>query len=291
MAIYRKKSGVQMNKTHTKHIIVGDIHGEFDGFTRILKHAGLIDEQMVWSGKDSILVQTGDVIDRGPHSWKCVKLLRTLQQQAASFGGQVIRLCGNHELMLMEDPHNHYANFADTELLTTELREEIRTGRVQACFTDNIWLFTHAGLRTEIRMALQKEIGTKSGSLNQLAEHINTVFMNAVAHGDLQTHPIFHVDRVRGGHHNVGGIFWGDYSLISNSLKAYDIPQIFGHTPTGKKGIQHAYNFRLIDIDAGMYSGYGGNLLYLETYGRDLIKQHIEYNGTWIETSIIPSCS
>ena len=47
-----------------RRIVVGDIHGELDGFREILRNAGLIDSKDKWSGGDRILIQTGDVIDR-----------------------------------------------------------------------------------------------------------------------------------------------------------------------------------------------------------------------------------
>ena len=79
---------------------MGDIHGELKGFKEILAQAALKDARGNWSGKEAVLVQTGDVIDRGPHSIEAVQLLRQLQTQASAAGGQVVRLCGNHELWL-----------------------------------------------------------------------------------------------------------------------------------------------------------------------------------------------
>ena len=272
-----------MKTVPNRHIVVGDIHGEFNGLARILRQAGLIDSCQNWTGADTILVQTGDVIDRGPRSWDCVRLLRNLQEQATAAGGRVIRLCGNHETMLLQNPHNSYANFTEPERLATELRKEIRQGKVQAGYTDGTWLFTHAGLRSVIRSALLSELGTETATLEELVTHVNGVFSKAVADDDFTTHPIFNIDEMRDGSDDVGGIFWGDYALLSTSLKAYDIPQIFGHTPTMKKGVQHAQNFRLIDIDAGMYTGYGGNLLYLEIDHAGSIRQHYEEDGEWVE--------
>jgi hypothetical protein len=86
---------------------------------------------------------------------------------------------------------------------------------------------------------------------------------------------------VRGGHHEVGGIFWGDYSRISASDNAYDIPQIFGHTPTGRSGVEHSHDLKLIDIDAGMYVGFGGHRVYLEIGRAGAILEHSLKNGKW----------
>ena len=46
-----------------------------------------------------MLVQTGDVLDRGPDSKKAIDLLRKLEGEAQRAGGRVVALLGNHELM------------------------------------------------------------------------------------------------------------------------------------------------------------------------------------------------
>ena len=271
-------------KNMKRRIVVGDVHGELKRLKEILIHAKLIDQEENWIGERSVLIQTGDVIDRGPDSWGCVELLRKIQEQAQEAGGLVIRLCGNHEVMLMQNSSNRYADFKKPELLASQIKKEISLGKIQASYTDGERLYTHAGLRSEIRAALEKDIRTRPVNLKRLSNHINKVFRDAVKKNDFETHPIFHVDLERGGPHEVGGIFWGDYSLICDSLMAYNIPQIFGHTPSGMKAVMHCHNFRLIDIDAGMYDGYGGNILYLEISKSGNILQHHKDGNVWIKT-------
>ena len=78
---------------------MGDIHGDYQQFVNLLRSAGLIDEEQNWSGGKTHLVQTGDVLDRGPHSRKAMDLLMKLEQQARKAGGHVHALIGNHEAM------------------------------------------------------------------------------------------------------------------------------------------------------------------------------------------------
>jgi len=275
-------------KNLKRRIVVGDVHGELGSLKEILIHAKLIDQEENWAGECSVLIQTDDVIDRGPDSWGCIEFLQKIQEQAQDAGGQVVRLCGNHEVMLMEDSSNRYVNFKKPEKLASLIKEEISLGKIQASYTDGERLYTHAGLRSEIRAALEKEIGAERVDLKRLSDHINKVFRDAVKKKDFETHAIFHVDLKRGGSHEVGGIFWGDYSLICDSLMAYNIPQIFGHTPTRKKGVMHSHSFKLIDIDAGMHDGYGGNILYLEIGKSGNILQHHKDRDVWIETVLGP---
>ena len=90
-----------MQKMIRKLVAVGDVHGQFEGFVKILRHAKLINAQHHWCGGHNRLVQIGDILDRGPFSLKVDALLDQLQTEALMSGGEVIRLVGNHELELM----------------------------------------------------------------------------------------------------------------------------------------------------------------------------------------------
>lgn len=281
-------------KARKRRIVVGDVHGELDGLKEILGHVGLIDEKDHWTGNDCILIQTGDVIDRGLFSREAFVFLRTLQQEAPGDGGEVVRLCGNHELMLLQG-NFFYANFTNPASLIPELTGEIARGDVHASYSDGEWLYSHAGLRTAIREALLAEMGPiepktkrKYIDLNQLSEHINKVFRKAVEKDELDRHPIFHVGSERGGADEVGGIFWCDFSTISPSIEAWTIPQIFGHTPTRKNEVQTAQGLKLIDVDAGMCRVYGGARVYLELTARGDIFQHRKTHSKWAVTPLAP---
>jgi hypothetical protein len=80
-------------------VAVGDVHGAYEEFTAILQTVGLIDGRRAWTGGTATLVQTGDVVDRGPKQRECLDLLMDLQRQAPRAGGTVIPLVGNHEVL------------------------------------------------------------------------------------------------------------------------------------------------------------------------------------------------
>ena len=50
-------------------------------------------------GGDLVVVQTGDILDRGDQEEEIFQLFQALQQQAQAAGGAVHVLNGNHELM------------------------------------------------------------------------------------------------------------------------------------------------------------------------------------------------
>jgi len=80
-------------------VAVGDIHGGYEAFARILRAARVTDQKDRWAAGDTYLVQTGDVVDRGAESRRALDLLRRLEREAAKAGGRVIPLVGNHEVM------------------------------------------------------------------------------------------------------------------------------------------------------------------------------------------------
>jgi len=82
-------------------VAVGDVHGDFDRFTALLRDAGVIDKKHKWIAGKTQLVQTGDLLDRGPDSRKVMDLLMRLEGQSRKAGGQVHVLLGNHEAMNM----------------------------------------------------------------------------------------------------------------------------------------------------------------------------------------------
>ena len=81
---------------------MGDIHGACTEFVGLLQQIKIIDDQQQWMGGATILVQTGDVPDRGPQTRAAFDLLAQLERQAPAQGGKVVALLGNHEVMTIE---------------------------------------------------------------------------------------------------------------------------------------------------------------------------------------------
>ena len=101
-------------------VAIGDLHGDWEQYQAILRAAGLTDERARWSGGMTHLVQTGDVVDRGPDSRRIIDDLQRLAKQARRKGGQVHTLVGNHEAMnvvgdLRYVHPGEYASFTDRE--------------------------------------------------------------------------------------------------------------------------------------------------------------------------------
>ncbi len=84
-------------------VAIGDLHGDFDAWRAIARAAHIIDDKGRWTGQRTVLVQTGDIVDRGPDSLKIIRDLMRLEHEAERAGGRVIVLVGNHEAMMVTD--------------------------------------------------------------------------------------------------------------------------------------------------------------------------------------------
>lgn len=85
-------------------VAIGDLHGDLDKAVESLKLAGVleIDEptgQVAWVGRDTVVVQLGDVMDRGDCEIGIINILRFLDSEARKEGGAVYMLNGNHETL------------------------------------------------------------------------------------------------------------------------------------------------------------------------------------------------
>jgi len=80
-------------------VAIGDLHGDYGQYIKVMQSAGLLDKSGKWSGGKTHLVQTGDITDRGADSRKIIDHLVKLAKQAKKKGGYVHLLVGNHESM------------------------------------------------------------------------------------------------------------------------------------------------------------------------------------------------
>jgi hypothetical protein len=82
-------------------VAIGDLHGNYGGFRKILLDTGLIDKRGHWKARHTHLIQLGDILGRGGEPGKIFKLLRRLEEEAPRFDSRVHVLLGNHEAMSM----------------------------------------------------------------------------------------------------------------------------------------------------------------------------------------------
>ncbi|MEO6788069.1 MAG: metallophosphoesterase [Chthoniobacteraceae bacterium] len=103
-------------KAFTQVLAMSDAHGEYDHLTRLLNAAGVTDGSNDWAAGKTLFIVTGDSIDKGPDSTKILALWIKLMPQAATKGGQLVVLLGNHEAEFLADPQNKKSAIFRAEL-------------------------------------------------------------------------------------------------------------------------------------------------------------------------------
>lgn len=83
------------------HYVVSDLHGHVEHLVAGLRQAQLVDADRSWRGGQARITFLGDYFDRGPDGIAVVDLIRQLQDEAASAGGRVEALIGNHEILAL----------------------------------------------------------------------------------------------------------------------------------------------------------------------------------------------
>ncbi len=70
-----------------KRFVLGDIHGEYEYLIDVLKKSG-------FRYKEDLLIQIGDIVDRGPEPFKCMDELLKIKN--------LVLIAGNHDLNFIE---------------------------------------------------------------------------------------------------------------------------------------------------------------------------------------------
>ncbi|GHT38988.1 hypothetical protein FACS189437_01140 [Bacteroidia bacterium] len=239
-----------MTKPAARNIfVVGDVHGHYEQFVMILRAAELVDQNLNWSGGGSVLIQMGDIIDKGPDSVKTDELADSLQIQAADAGGEFVRLIGNHELELI------LGNFFMSELerqVAAKYKEKLTRGVLAgslkaACHARGL-LFTHAGVCNKLLNIFKMQLGVLTEA--KVASLINSIFVNCVKHS-FYKHPVFNISISRGGTDKYGGIFWEDLQDLYASFPRSPVKQVVGHSMVDEIVINADKN--IIAVDVGLH--------------------------------------
>ena len=234
---------------HRQVIVVGDVHGHYDAFVLVLRHAGLIDGQLNWCGGRNRLIQMGDILDRGPKPRQVDDLLDKIQRQANAGQGEIVRLVGNHELeMLMSN--FLISGFAKEEakFMRDKMRRQVLNFEIRAAYAYKGFLFTHAGVTHKLMKIFKMQLDELTE--NNVAILTNMIFREAVKH-EFFRHPIFNISIHRSGTDKFGGIFWEDLDDLLSSCPRSELRQVVGHTPVEEIVLDNGRN--IIPVDVGLH--------------------------------------
>ena len=250
-------------------VAIGDLHGDLKAAKRAFSLAGATDDKGTWVGGSLVVVQTGDVLDRGDEELDLLAFLDQQQAAAEKAGGRLVRLNGNHEVMNVQGDYRYvgergFASFANEPSTgrpdTTDLPVQQR-GRAEAFLPGGrqarklaafpvVWLvgetlFAHGGvLPAHVRYGLDtlnEEIGAWMRGEAALPKKLQ---------GD---HTPFWI-RDYGEHTDDEAC--AKLDKVLSELKAKRL--VVGHTPQ-RGGITFDCNRKLARIDVGLSAYYGNN--------------------------------
>lgn len=298
-------SGELDASTFKNVVVISDIHGDKASFLKSLWIAFLdVERQYIDFGhfeahlypsngkplsanpSDTVLIQLGDVVDRGPDGLECLQLLEELP---TAIGWRVVRLYGNHEIMAHRGKSGTYVHpreletfasfFGAPDARTTQfsnggflwekitasslLMARISTGSTEVNSASA--LFVHAGIDLHwIDVALEA-YGVAVGK--SAVDVLNELTRDAMMNGNSATVPIESFES------RMSPLWSRDLfeldqryvclHLLPRVLKYFNVARlIVGHVPQKDREVKAVCGSRLILTDAGMsqwMEGGGGN--------------------------------
>jgi hypothetical protein len=290
-------------------VAVGDVHGDYDEFVRVLREAELINRRRNWIAGETHFVQVGDLPDRGPDTDKIIELMKKLEQQAEEEGGKVHALIGNHEAMNMlgdlryVDPgeyaafrssrsrqyrDNYYAQVLQQQLAadpefeaSPEFRQEFEA-RFPLGYVEHrlawapageigSWVLEHNAV-VKIDRYLFLHAGLSPAVLGMPLEDINQQIRHELA-GNLGEEP--GLSEADDGPLWYRGLAQNDEATemahVDELLAFYDVDHIvLGHTP-GTGVILPRFEGKVLIVDTGLSSYYGAHGASLLIEGDEIL--------------------
>jgi hypothetical protein len=178
-------------------IVIGDLHGDYNLTIKVMKIAKVIDNNNNWIGGNTYVVQVGDQVDNFrpldandpninnssysgslPEDIKVLYFMNELDGKARKYGGAVISLLGNHEIMNVLG-HMNYVSNQDIEKFkdykdpdTGETFESPKAARLHAFKQGNEYAKLLACTRLPA-IIIGSYIFVHAGFVNQFMEELN----------------------------------------------------------------------------------------------------------------------
>ncbi|KAL2641845.1 hypothetical protein R1flu_009432 [Riccia fluitans] len=274
-------------------IAIGDIHGDLRKAKEALMIAEVMDENEKWIGGKTVVVQVGDLLDRGGQELKTLYLLEKLKGEARKQGGDVHIMNGNHEIMNIEGDFRYvepkgFAEFGEWGKwfkIGNALKEQCKGLEKPTDFFEDIPTNLPENLRA--RLAALRPGGPISSRFLAAHPTVLVVGQTVFVHGGLLPKHIDHglenineeVRRWILGEkkwygpkylHGRQALVWireysneqesrCDCGLLEETLKSITGAQrmVVGHTIQEKLGINAVCNNKVVRVDVGMSEGCG----------------------------------
>jgi hypothetical protein len=257
-------------------VAIGDVHGDMKATRAALRLAGAIDDEGHWSGGELVVVQTGDILDRGDDEQAILDWFETLRKEAAAAGGAFHVLNGNHELMnaagdLRYVTPGGYADFRDVaglDISGLDAIAENERHRVAAFKPGGPYARILGEKNTAIIVG--DTVFVHGGLTPRYADY-GLARLNAEIRCWLrgQTRAPAHLEDPNGPtwsrHYSMGE---ARCDLLARTLAKLGARRmVVAHTPQIPRGVNAACQGRVWRIDVGLAAHYGGPIEVLELRG------------------------
>lgn len=271
--------------------VLGDLHGDLNAARAAMALTGATNAAGEWTGRNLTVIQTGDLIDRGPEDRQVLDWLTQLQQQAPRFKSTLHLLNGNHELMNVDGDFRYihpesmkaFADLANAErskALQIENAPTAVQGRANAFFPGGI--YAQQLQERPVVLQLNETVFVHGGLLPAHAQYgitqINQAYTEHIARGtplpqllqDSENSPLWTriyslPDRA------------ADCDMLTEALRALKAKRmVVAHSV--QPHINSACDGKVWRIDTGMSKAYQGQVEVLKIDGETLTV--LRHNGS-----------
>ena len=270
-------------------IVIGDIHGDINILYECLKIGKVIDNNLKWIGKKTVVVQVGDQIDscRYDQINSCndinnykknedkasdiniLYFMTNLHNLASEHGGAVYSLMGNHELMnvvgdMSYVSYNNNKQFNNYIKENGEIIEDGMTAR-KYVFSPGNKISNFLACTRKIALIIGNNLFVHAGIVPQIIEKYKIDDMNKLLTlfllDELKDPSIFYDVMMSSKYSPLWTREFGDTKMTTEKCdelmnpikKVYKVGRIFvGHTPQLDKGITKICKDQIILTDVGM---------------------------------------
>ena len=243
-----------------KHVVaIGDLHGDLAAARAALRAAKAIDDHDHWIGGDLVVVQTGDVLDRGDEESAILELLARVSEEAHAAGGALIQLLGNHELM----------NAAgDFRYVTPGGMADFGGERAAQLGPGGVWAKKLA--QHNVIAIVGDAVYSHAGVLGDWVTHVDDTNLAARCWLDGQVHEPPAVLAAQDGPvwtRVLGAPAGIDCAALDHALAALGAKRMVVAHTVQEHGISSACDGKLWRIDVGLSKHYGGPIEVLDSEG------------------------
>jgi len=239
-------------------LALGDVHGDYNETLLLLRTAQIVDEKGHWRGGTSMLIQLGDLTDRGPQSRAVLRLFRRLRREARKAGGRCLMLMGNHEEMQLtgdfryvhpEEKEEYGGGWKRTAAFQIDGYEGSFLDSFDVGLIVNKTLFIHGGLHPE---SIAPDVYGKENAIGRLNDDYRSFLYARLSRtGEV---PMQLVQRFRGTHNPVW--YRGnrvEERITREALRGIGaVRMVVGHTPQVDGRIKTKWGGRLVLADTAL---------------------------------------